>query len=70
MRMAILLAEFISAPKVYTFSFIVGTIPKSVKRIHSATKAFRVWDYSGPEVTAQSWKHENYQPSQRLHVPI
>ena len=34
-----LVAEFIGPPKVYTFSFIVGTIiPKSVKCIHSATK--------------------------------
>ena len=34
-----LVAEFISPPKVYTFSFIVGNIiPKSVKCIHSATK--------------------------------
>ena len=35
----ILVAEFISPEKVYTFSFIVGnTIQKSVKCIHSATK--------------------------------
>ena len=34
-----LVAEFISPPKVYTFSFIVGNIiPKSVRCIHSATK--------------------------------
>ena len=34
-----LVAEFISPPKVYAFSFIVGNIiPKSVKCIHSATK--------------------------------
>ena len=34
-----LVAEFISPPKVYTVSFIVGNIiPKSVKCIHSATK--------------------------------
>ena len=32
-------AEFISPPKVYTFSFRVGSIiPESVKCIHSATK--------------------------------
>ena len=37
-----LVAEFISPPKIYTFSFIVGNIiPKSAKCIHSATK-FRV----------------------------
>ena len=37
-----LVAEFISPPKVYTFSFIVGNIiPKSVKCIHSATKVLR-----------------------------
>ena len=35
----ILVAEFISPPKVYTFSFIVGSIiPKSLQCIHSATK--------------------------------
>ena len=35
-----LVAEFISPKKVYTFSFIVGSIiQKSVKCIHSATKA-------------------------------
>ena len=34
-----LVAEFISPPKVYTFSFVVGDIiPKGVKCIHSATK--------------------------------
>ena len=34
-----LVAEFISPPKVYTFSFIVGNIiPRSVECIRSATK--------------------------------
>ena len=38
-----LVSEFISPPKVYTFSFIVGDlIPKSLKCIHSATKS-GVW---------------------------
>ena len=36
-------AEFISPPKVYTFSFILGNIiPKSVKCVHSATYKFRL----------------------------
>ena len=34
-----LVAEFISPPKVYTFSgLVVDIIPKSVKCIHSATR--------------------------------
>ena len=39
----VLVAEFISPQKFYTFSFIVGNIiPKSVKCIHSATMGLRV----------------------------
>ena len=40
---SVLVAEFISPQKVYTFSFILGTIiPKSVKCIHSATKYSKI----------------------------
>ena len=43
-----LVAEFISHPKVYTFSFIVGSIiQKSVKCILSATKYMTLIRYSG-----------------------